>query len=161
MGEPVPVRHGEQTTRGRTTPEFWQEPFRELENLWERMGQVFDPGWATAGLVMPRAAGWQPMVDIEETEDSYVFEADLPGVKRDDIKVELRDRELWITGEIKEKERTGVLRRQTRRTGSFSYRATLPAEIDSDKIEANFDNGVLTVQVRKAKKAKARQIEVK
>ncbi len=161
MGEPVPVRHGEQTPARGRAPDFWQEPFRELENLWERMGQVFDPGWATAtGLMMPRAGGWQPMVDIEETEDSYLFEADLPGVRREDIKVELRDHELWITGELKQKERTGIVRRQTRRTGTFSYRTTLPAEIDPDNVEARFDNGVLTVRVRKAEKAKPRKIEI-
>lgn len=162
MGEPGSARSSEQASRGRMLPDLWHEPIRELENLWERMGQVFDPGWATAtGQLMARTGGWQPMVDVEETADSYVFEADLPGVRREDISVELRDHDLWISGELREKEHAGVLHRKTRRTGSFSYRTTLPSEVDPDQVEASLDNGVLTVRVRKAEAATPRQIEIR
>jgi hypothetical protein len=63
-----------------------------------------------------------PAIDIEETEDAWVVEAELPGVKCDDVNVEMRDSELIITGEIKERERCGVLRCRTRRVGRFDYR---------------------------------------
>ncbi len=148
--------------RSLMAPDFWQEPFRELENLWERMGQVFDPGWGMiSGRGMPRTAGWQPMVDVEETEDAYVFEVDLPGVKRDDVTVEVRDQELWITGEIKEKDRAGLMRRKTRRAGTFSFAAALPSGVNPDKVDAKLEDGVLSVQVGKAKESKPRKIEVK
>lgn len=66
-----------------------------------------------------------------------------------------------IRGEIKEKERTGVLRRRTRRTGQFEYRVALPGPVDEEHIEANLHDGVLTVRVPKSEQARARRIEVK
>jgi HSP20 family protein len=105
--------------------------------------------------------GWSPLVDIEETEDAWVLEAELPGVRREDVNVEVRDGELAITGELKERERKGVLRRQTRRTGRFDYRVTLPGDVEADKIEASLEHGVLTLRVPKAPQAQPRRIEVK
>jgi HSP20 family protein len=67
-----------------------------------------------------------PLADIEETDDAGIIEAEAPGADRDDINVEFHASELVITGEIKEKERKGILRRRTRRTGRFEYRVTLP-----------------------------------
>jgi HSP20 family protein len=106
---------------------------------------------------------WIPVADVEETEDAWTVEAELPGVDRKDINVELRDSELIITGEIKEKERKGILRRRTRRTGAFEYRVILPGPgpYDSDQVEADLHDGVLTVRVPKAESAKPRRIEVK
>jgi HSP20 family protein len=65
---------------------------------------------------------WAPPVDLEETDDVWVVEADLPGVRKGDVTVEVRDGELAIHGEVRERERTGILRRRTRRTGAFDYR---------------------------------------
>src|SRR5512134_2569331 len=104
---------------------------------------------------------WSPFVDLEETDDGWVIEADLPGVRRDDVSVELRDRELAIRGELKERERTGVLHRRTRRTGRFDYRVTLAADIDPERVDASLHDGVLTVRVPKLEHAQARQIKVK
>ena len=104
---------------------------------------------------------WVPPADIEETDDSYVLELDLPGVNRDDVNIELRDNEVRITGELKEKDRTGVLRRQTRRVGQFEFTVTLPGDIDPDKVEASLHDGVLTVRLGKAAASRPRQIEVK
>jgi HSP20 family molecular chaperone IbpA len=76
-----------------------------------------------------------PSADIEETDDAYVLEIDLPGVRREDLDIELRDNEVRITAEIKQKERKGILRRQTRRFGQFDFVyescAMLRTEIDS------------------------------
>jgi HSP20 family protein len=104
---------------------------------------------------------WSPPVDVEETEDAWVVEADLPGVKHDDVDVQVRDSELIVTGEIKERERKGILRRRTRRTGQFEYRVTLPGETDADNVEASLDGGVLTVRIPKAARARPRHVEVK
>ncbi|MDP9643577.1 HSP20 family protein [Actinopolyspora lacussalsi] len=157
MAEPVPVRRGERSPMSsRAMPTFWQEPFRELEDIWDRMERMFDPGWSTT-----RAGGmWQPLVDVAETEDAYEFEVELPGVNRDDVSVEVRDHELWITGEMKERERSGVMHRQTRRTGSFSYRSSLPSGVDSQNVEAKLDNGVLTVRVKKSEQTKPHRVEI-
>jgi HSP20 family protein len=105
--------------------------------------------------------GWTPLVDIEETDDAYHVEAELPGVRQKDVNIELVGNELTITGEIKERPRKGVLRRQTRRTGRFDYRVSLPDHVDPEKIDAKLAEGVLTVRVPKSETAQRRRIEVR
>ena len=151
---PLPVRRRE------TSPQPVQrwDPFRELQDLQERMSQLMESAWSgPAG-----APGvFSPLVDIEETEDAWIVEAELPGVQREDVNVEVRDSELAITGEIKERERKGILRRQTRRKGEFDFRVTLPGEADAEHIDADLAEGVLTVRIPKSEQARARRIEVK
>jgi len=103
---------------------------------------------------------WATPFDLEETDDAYIVELDIPGVRKEDVTVELTDRVLHVHGEIKERERTGVLRRQARRTGEFDYSVTLPGEVDPDHVEAMIDNGVLTVRAPKVAAARARRIEI-
>jgi HSP20 family protein len=147
--------------RSRLAPERW-EPLNELEQVTERMRRMLEQtiggeGWPSSA----EAGGWSPLVDIEEADDAYVVEAELSGVKREDVSIELVGNELTITGEVKERPRKGALRRQTRRTGRFSYRVALPDQVHADKIEANLSDGVLTVRVPKSERAQRRKIEVK
>ena len=123
------------------------------------MDRLMQGVWSPAG--GGNGGAWMPVTDIEETDDAWVIEVELPGVDRKDVNVEMRDSELIISGEIKEKERKGVLRRQTRKTGEFEYRVTLPGDSDAEHIEANLHDGVLTVRVPKTEQAKPRRIEVK
>lgn len=134
-----------------------RSPTSELDRMRRILDQTFD--FSPPGL-LEDPAGWAPPVDIEEQENAYVVEAELPGVKREDVNIELVGKELTITGEIKEREREGVLRRRTRRVGRFEYRVILPEEVDADGIEANLSNGVLTVRVPKSERAQRRRIEV-
>jgi HSP20 family protein len=151
----VPALHRDPTRR--RPPEGWQ-PFRELEDLQERTQQLIE-GALTGQL---GAEGLRvPLVDIEETEDAWVFEAELPGVKHDDINVEVRDNELTITGQIKERERKGILRRRTRPVGQFEFRVRLPAPANPDAVDASVEDGVLTVRVPKAETARPRRIDVR
>lgn len=133
--------------------------FSELERLRQMLDQTF--GGLGAPGVLGDPVGWVPSVDIEEQEDTYIVEAEVPGVKREDVNIELVGNELTITGDIEEKEREGILRRKTRRVGRFEYRVILPDEVDADGIEANLSEGVLTVRVPKAERAQRRRIEVK
>jgi HSP20 family protein len=148
--------------RRSVAPQRW-EPLREFEQATERIRRMLDETFG--GLSWPssltEADGWSPLVDIEETDDAYVVEAELPGVKREDVKIEVVGNELTITGEVKERERKGTLRKRTRRTGRFDYRVGLPSQVDPDKIEAKLHEGVLTLQVPKSERAQRRQIEVK
>lgn len=134
------------------------DPFGELEDLQTHLAQVLDT--VATGAVADGGA-WTPPVDIEETDDSWVVEAELPGVKRGDVNVDVHGAELVITGELKERERRGILRRRTRRVGQFEYRVTLPGEIDPDRIKADLHDGVLTVRVPKPEGSRPRQIQVK
>lgn len=101
---------------------------------------------------------WTPPVDIEETEDAYVIEADIPGAKREDGDIELEGNELSVTGEIKQRE--GRFRRRTRRVGQFELRVVLPEGVDGERVDANLDHGVLTVRVPKSERAQRRRIDV-
>jgi HSP20 family protein len=144
-------------------PERW-EPFQEFEQVTERMRRMLEETFGGFGRwpsLLQETAGWSPPVDIEEQDDAYVLEAELPGVRRENIDIELVGNELAITGELKEKERTGVVRRRTRRTGRFDYRVTLPEQVDAEQIDASLDEGVLTVRVPKSERAQRRKVAIK
>lgn len=142
------------------TPARRIDPFAEFQSLQDQMADIFGSIFQ-----QPQQAGgppiWSPAADIEEEDDAYVLELELPGVRREDVHIELRENEVRISGEIKEKERTGVLRRRTRRTGQFQYVIALPGQIDPDQVDAQLNNGVLTVRVGKSAKSQPRQISVR
>ena len=112
-----------------------RSPFADLDQLGERMRRMLEQTFGDFAPALTEPIGWIPAVDLEE--------------------------QLTITGEIKEKERKGVLRRKTRRVGRFEFRVTLPNQVDPEKIDANLAEGVLTVRVPKSERAQRRQIEVK
>jgi HSP20 family protein len=145
MNQPAPRRTSPE--RSRSWPrEFW-DPFGEFSQLWNRMaGSQGGPG------------GWIPVVETEEGDDGYTVRAELPGLKTDNINVELRGNELRITGEVREEESGKTLRR---RHGKFAYRNTVPSDADADHIEAQLTDGVLTVHLPKKTGAQSRTIEVK
>lgn len=134
------------------------DPFREFEDLYNQMGRLWDRAFDTG---TPLAGSWSPLADVCETDDSYVVEIDVPGVKRDDLSVQLTGNDLVVTGELKETEREGMFRRRTRRTGSFEYRTNLPSDVRADDIEAHLNEGVLVLRVPKAEVAQPRKIEIK
>ncbi|WP_326799493.1 Hsp20/alpha crystallin family protein [Streptomyces sp. NBC_01808] len=135
------------------------DPFREMEDLHSRLDRLVQsavpavPGPGTPG-------AWVPLADIEDTEDAYLVELELPGVGKDDLTVEITDSEIGVHGEIREKERTGVVRRRGRHVGEFDYHASLPSNSDTGHVSAELTNGVLTIRVPKAEKAGARRIEI-
>ncbi len=92
---------------------------------------------------------WSPPVDIQETEDAYLVEADLPGVRPDQVTVDLQGKELHIMGEYGAEEQ-GDDERRTRRTGRFDYRLTLPGEVNNEGCTAELENGVLRLRLSKA-----------
>jgi HSP20 family protein len=104
-------------------------------------------------------ASWAPPVDIEETDEAFVVEAEVPGVKKKDLNIELMGNELTISGEIKERERTGIVRRRARKVGNFFYRVVLPENVDAGTMDADLHDGVLTVRIPKSQRAQRRRIE--
>jgi HSP20 family protein len=105
--------------------------------------------------------GWSPLVDIEEQDDAYLIEAELPGVKTEDVDVEVIGHELMINGELKETERKGVLRKRMRPAGRFDYRVALPESVAADKVEAKLSDGVLAIRVPKVETATRKHIQIK
>ena len=101
----------------------------------------------------------RPLADVSETDDAYVVQAELPGVSKDQVDVQLQDRELDISGEVKQNGQ-GKQRQSSRRTGRFEYRTYLPGDVKADQVSAQLADGVLTVTVPKSEAAKPRRIEV-
>ena len=139
-------------------------PFQEFEDIYDRMGQLMNAAFGGLGFDGGSrgmsAIPWSPLADISENDDAYVLEIELPGVRREDIDIQMQDRELAITGEVKESEQEGQQRRKGRRTGRFEYRAMLPSDVDAERVSARLADGVLKVTVPKSEKAKPRHIEV-
>ncbi len=136
-------------------PSFEQVPERMRRMLEQTLGGFGSPA------LLSEASTWTPFVDIEEEDEAHVIEAELPGVRREDIAIELVGTELSITGEIRERERKGIVRRRTRRVGRFDYHVTLPSPLEAEGIEARLADGVLTVRVPKPERARRQRIEVK
>jgi HSP20 family protein len=105
---------------------------------------------------------WHPAVDVLESKDSYLIRAELPGMKREDIKVEVKDGTLVLSGESKsEKPAEGVEYRHIERIAAKFWRSfSLPETVKQDGIEATYKGGILEVRVPKAEEAKPRQIEI-
>jgi HSP20 family protein len=135
------------------------DPSREFEDIYDRMGQLMNLAIGEFGPARPGDVPWSPLGDVSETDDAYQIQIELPGVGKDQIDIQVQDRELVISGEIKESKH-GLLRRSSRRIGKFEFRTSLPGDIDPDQVSAQLSDGVLTVTVPKSQAAKPRRIEV-
>jgi HSP20 family protein len=136
------------------------DPTREFEDIYDRMGQLMNVAFGDIGLTTLADIPWAPLADVSENDNAYLVHVELPGVRKDQIDVQVQDRELVISGEIKETE-NGRRHRSTRRTGRFEYRPYLPGDVKADQVSAQLADGVLTVTVPKSEAAKPRRIEVK
>ena len=139
----------------RTDPTRW-DPLTEVRNVLSQLSR-FPDTWEE----LVARDGFTPRADVEETDDAYVIEVEVPGVNKKDIEVSVAGRRLTITGERKERERVGILRRRTRRVGRFEYDIQLPGDVDDKSVGAELADGVLTVRVPKATTERARRIEIR
>lgn len=141
------------------------DPFRELEEVSDRLNRVFarPATRATNGKETMIVADWAPSVDISETESEYQIKAEIPDVKKEDVKVTLEDGVLTIQGERKHEteEKGKKYHRIERSYGSFVRTFSLPDVIDDNKVKAEFKDGVLNLHLPKSEKAKPKAIEVK
>lgn len=138
------------------------EPLKELETLNERMQRYFDD-FPSFGFDFNNS--FSPRIDISDDEKNVIVEAEIPGVKKDDLKITLKDNILTIKGEKKlEKEKKGKnFYRSERSYGSFQRSFTLPVDVDSNKIDAKYNDGTLTLKMEKLKPepTKIKEIEIK
>ena len=142
------------------------DPFRELDELQTRLSTMFgrapvkkDGGKQEALTV----AEWAPLVDIVEDDKEYLIKAEIPGIKKEEIKVGVQDDVLTISGERKyeKEEKDKKFHRVERAYGSFARSFTLPEDSDGDKINAEFKDGILNVRLPKTAKVKPKHVEVK
>jgi len=141
-------------------------PFRELDELQNRLGTVFGgfPNRMPNGYEeMVTFPDWSPLVDITEDEKEYLFKADLPEVKKEDVKVMVENGVLMVSGERKseKEEKKKKFHRIERSYGSFERTFALPEDADASKIAAEFKDGVLKVRLPKSPMTKPKTIEVK
>ena len=138
------------------------EPMREIEDMFDRYTKAM--GWpASRGQELITTGDWTPRVDISETDNEFVIKAEIPEVKKEDVKVSVDNGVVTIQGERKqEKEDKGKkFHRVERYYGSFVRSFSLPDNIDETKIKASFKDGMLNLQIPKTAAAKPKTIEVK
>jgi HSP20 family protein len=139
------------------------EPAREIGSLQTEMNRLFSTFFEPAPLTggeHPRS--WTPAMDVLEQEDHYLIRADLPGVRQDDVAVELDGDALSISGErrAEHEAQDGGFMRVERATGSFRRVLTLPKGIDPESVAANFADGVLEVRIPKPAERRPRRVEI-
>jgi len=141
------------------------DPFRELEEVSDRLNRMFARPVAsgTNGKETMIVADWTPSVDISKTEGEYLIKAEIPDVKKEDVKVTVEDGVLTIQGQRKqEKEEKGTKYHRIERSyGSFVRTFSLPDVIETDRVKAEFKDGVLNLHLPKSERAKPKAIEVK
>jgi HSP20 family protein len=137
------------------------DPNREVDSLQSEVNRLFDTffGGRPANGGMRR---WVPPMDLVETEDHLVLKADLPGLERDDVNLEVKDGVLTVSGERKaeQEERTDGFYRVERAFGGFSRSMSLPENVDAERISASFDKGVLEVRIPKPEERKPHRVEI-
>ena len=139
------------------------DPFSELLGMGREMDRLFGSflGGTPAG--MPAADGvWAPAVDIQETKESFLVTAELPGMKQEDINITIVDNTLTLKGERRrEKEvRDGDYTRIERAYGTFQRSLGLPSVVDAAKVRAKYKDGVLEIELPKKEEAKPKEIKV-
>ena len=165
MGEPVPWRWGglRRLDDGRTFDSFRAE----MEALHRSIDRAFGSMWSGPSLLSDVWVSREvvPSVDVTEEEKGFNVTVELPGMDEKDVAVSVADRVLTIRGEKKEEKekKEKNLYRSERAYGSFRREMQLPADVDAEKIDASFKNGVLTIVLPKSKEAQAKvkQIPVK
>jgi HSP20 family protein len=143
------------------------EPVREVRTVQQEMHRLFGTFFDSQAGYGVRANGgrprrWIPAMDLVEQEDRFVLRADLPGLSEDDVKIELDDNVLTISGErtSEQEERRDGYYRVERASGSFSRSLVLPEGVDADSVDARFENGVLEVSVPKPAERKPRRVAI-
>lgn len=124
--------------------------------LRDEVNRLFDFSWPS------RESGWTPALDVHDDKDCLTVQVELPGVKKDEIDIALEDGVLTVSGERKTERvsKEGESFRSERYFGKFQRTVTLPAAVDTGKVQASYKDGILTIDLPKAEEAKPRQITI-
>ena len=137
------------------------DPFREMMTLRSAMDRLFDSAFVGSREDL-EFANWGLALDVSETGDEYLVKASVPGVNPDDLEITYNNKVLTIKGETKQENKVEETRYhlRERRFGSFARSVSLPTAVDSDHIEAGYENGVLTLHLPKTEETKPRRISI-
>ena len=140
------------------------DPFREMRSLQDEVNRLFTSSFSRGGGESDLMRGaWSPQVDIFENQNEIVLEAELPGMKPEDVDISIENNVLTIHGERKfeKKDENDNFHRVERSYGNFTRSFTLPPTVQSENANAEFENGVLRLTLAKREEAKPRRIEIK
>ena len=147
----------------RNLPAFGWNPFRELARIEQELNKVFSEIVPTPKTEISEVTTWNPRVDIYEKDNKLVIEAEIPGAKKEDVEVKIKDNSVIIRGEVKkeEEQKEKTYYRSERFYGVFERVIPLPVEVKVEEAKASFENGVLKVEIPKAVEEKEVKVEVK
>jgi HSP20 family protein len=139
------------------------EPFRDVISFRDEVDRLFDGFFGRMPARRERAEfAWMPPIDFEEDKDAYVVKTELPGMKKEDVKISLSGDRLHIAGErSREKEEEGkTFHRVERAYGRFERVLTLPGEVDGARVKATYKDGILAITLPKSEKVKPKEIGI-
>jgi len=138
------------------------KPFGDLVSMHDKINRLFADAFKDVDTSTDSLASWYPAADVYENKDDYVFKLEVPGLSKDDVKIEFNDGTLSISGEKKEEKevKNENYHRVESFSGKFSRSFSLPRDIDIDKIDANMKNGILQLRLPKAEDQKTRAIPI-
>ena len=139
------------------------DPLRDLLNFQERMNRLMDAAFdENVSRPLGRPRSWKPAVDILETQETYIFRMDLPGVGKDNINIEIEGTRLTVSGvrELESEPRMAAYHSIERQTGFFEQNYRLPGAVDQDKCEAKYTDGVLTIILPKTEFPREHMVKV-
>jgi HSP20 family protein len=139
------------------------EPFGDMLSLREEIDDLFNDFFRRVPSEgVPREGLWYPAIDIEETQDAFKLSAELPGMKKDEIKISFSDGRLSIEGErkLEKEEKDKTYHRIERSYGRFKRMVSIPREVQADKAIAAYEQGILTITLPKSEKAKPKEIGI-
>ena len=141
---------------------FVWNPFRELARIEQELNKVFNELVPTGRTEVAQPQTWTPRVDVYEKDNKIVIEAEIPGAKKEDIEVKIRDNAVVIKGEVKreEEKKEENYYRSERFYGVFERVIPLPTEVKAEEAKASFENGILKLEIPKATAEKEVKVEV-
>lgn len=137
-------------------------PLRSLRSLEKEFDDLFSAFGLPSRWEEGRELEWAPPADIVETKDNYQIDLEMPGMNKEDVKINLTNDVLTIQGEKKMEQSTkeGNVHRTERSYGTFMRSFRLPGAVDTDKVKAEYKNGILHMTIPKAEGAKSKQIQI-
>lgn len=142
-------------------PELWNwSAFDQLTNIRDEINRLFESPYENGSSDVFNT--WSPALDVYEDKENVIVRAELPGMKKEDIEISLRDNVITVSGERKnEKKYDGAkTSREERFFGRFTRSISLPKQVDGGRVKASYNDGILTVTLPKAEEAKPRQIQI-
>jgi HSP20 family protein len=136
---------------------------RDLLTMHDQLNRLFDESYGRSQSAELEYGTWSPAVDLREEEGQYVIEADMPGMKREDIEIHVENNVLSIRGERKfeAESQKETYHRIERAYGRFTRSFTLPSRVEAEKISATYRDGILQLVVPKAEESKPKRISIK